>query len=282
MSPFERLTLAVHKLRDAESGCPWILAQTDASLVAHTIEETFELVNAIARHDLPNQAEELGDLLYHVLLYTEIASEHGAFTLEQVVTTALEKVIRRHPHVFSTTQYANEEELLTDYAHIKATEKQGHTPPYPTLDPHQTLDAFPAITQSILLQKKMAQLGFDWNSPCEVFDKIEEEITELKAEINPRSPNPPGQPNVLEPNVLEEYGDLLTAVLNLGRKLELDPEMALRRATHKFATRCEALIHNANGSETFQALTMEEKEDLWRSVKQQEHQPQEPQTPKES
>lgn len=246
-------------LRHPDNGCPWDLQQSSESLVCLTFEELSELADAIARGDAQNTCEELGDVLFHLVFYARIAEENGDFTLQTVIDTVVEKMTRRHPHIFEGKVYANAAEQKADWERIKNAEKAGKTPPYPKLDNKQRLDSLPAIAQSLAMQENLAKLGFDWSSAHEVFDKIDEEIDEVKAELS--------QPGNVE-KITEEYGDLLFAVLNLGRKLGIDSDMALRKANHKFYARCENMIIQANGVESFANLSFDEKEHLWGQVKQ--------------
>ncbi len=245
-------------LRDKENGCPWDLQQSHETLVSMTFEEMSELADAIARGDMPNTCEELGDILFHLIFYAQIARENGDFTLQDVIDEVAKKMTRRHPHIFAGKVYANEAEQKADWARIKAEEKAGKIIPYPILDDQQRLDALPAILQSITMQENLAKLGFDWDSADEVFDKISEETEEVKAEMS--------LPNNAD-RVAEEYGDLLFAVLNLGRKLNLDADMALRKANHKFYARSEAMITEAGNVVKFAQLSLAEKETLWNKVK---------------
>ncbi len=245
-------------LRDKDNGCPWDLQQSHESLVSMTFEEMSELADAIARGDSPNTCEELGDVLFHLVFYAQIAKENGDFTMQDVIDDVAEKMTRRHPHIFAGKVYANAAEQKADWARIKAEEKAGKVIPYPVLDDKQRLDSLPAILQSIAMQENLAKLGFDWENATDVFAKIDEETEELKAEI------------ALSNNadrIFEEYGDLLFAVLNLGRKLNLDAEMALRKANHKFYARSEAMIAKTDGLESFAQLSLAEKEVLWHKVK---------------
>lgn len=257
-------------LRDPESGCSWDLQQSHDTLVSMTFEELSELADAIARGDSENTCEELGDVLFHLVFYARIAEENGDFTMQEVIDTVAEKMIRRHPHIFAGKVYANEAEQKADWDSIKAAEKSGKTIPYPTLDAKQRLDSLPAIAQSLAMQKNLAKLGFDWFNAYDVFEKIDEEIHELKAEIPHIDNQSHNQQSIEESNidrVTEEYGDLLFAVLNLGRKLDIDPGMALRKANHKFYTRSESMISQSGNVESFANLSIDDKEALWGQVK---------------
>lgn len=249
-------------LRHPEKGCPWDLQQSHESLVSMTFEELAELADAIAQGDMQNLCEELGDVLFHLVFYARIAEENGDFTLQTVIDEVVKKMTRRHPHIFLGKVYADANEQKADWERIKITEQKGKKKAYPMLDAAsskgQKLDALPTVLQSVVMQKNLAKLGFDWFEAHDVFAKIQEEIDELKAELP--------QVNNID-NITEEYGDVLFAVLNLGRKLEIDPDMALRQANHKFYTRCEAMIDLAGSVANFATLPMADKASLWSAVK---------------
>ncbi len=244
-------------LRDPENGCPWDLEQSHESLISMTFEELSELADAIARDDAYNICEELGDVLFHIVFYAQIAEEKGDFSMQTVIDEVAEKMTRRHPHIFEGKVYADEAEQKADWHRIKREEKKGKTVPYPILDTKQRLESLPAIAQSIAMQKELAQLGFDWEHAEDVFDKIHEEIDEVRAEIEMGNSE----------KIVEEFGDVLFAVLNLGRKLDLDPDMALRKANHKFYSRSEDMIEQAGNIDAFSALSLDEKEKLWQVAK---------------
>ncbi len=247
------LVTLMAQLRDSDNGCPWDKAQTHQSLVRMTFEETAELADAIAKSDSQNTCEELGDLLFHIVFYARIAEEAGDFNLQNVIDGIVEKMTRRHPHIFAGKVYANEAEQKADWHRIKAQEKQGRRSTLSVSTPANVS----AIAQGIEIQKQLAHMGFDWSEAPPVFDKIHEELDELKAEIALERPE----------TIAEEFGDVLFSVLNLGRKLGLDADMALRKANHKFAMRSAAMIERAGGEDTFAALSLDEKEALWVAVK---------------
>ncbi len=224
-----------------------------------TFEELSELADAIARGDTQNTCEELGDVLFHLVFYARIAEENGDFSMQDVIDSTVKKMTQRHPHIFAGKVYNNAAEQKADWEHIKAEEKTGKTLPYPILDDKQRLNNLPAMMQSIIMQKNLAKLGFDWFDAYDVFDKITEEINEIKAELSCADN---------QDRVIEEYGDLLFAVLNLGRKLDINPDMALRKANHKFYTRSENMIIEAGSIENFVDMSMPEKETLWVKIKQ--------------
>lgn len=244
-------------LRHPETGCPWDLKQSHDTLVSMTFEEVSELADAIAKGDSQNTCEELGDVLFHLVFYARIAEENGDFSMQDVIDTVAEKMTRRHPHIFLGKVYADEAEQKADWERIKKAEKAANPDTYEYLSPLQKMDSLPSILQSIAMQKQLAKLGFDWFNAHDVFAKIIEEIQEVKAEIAANDSE----------KITEEYGDLLFAVLNLGRKLNLDPETALRKANHKFYTRSEQMIQQTGNTATFASLSMKDKEALWAKVK---------------
>lgn len=245
-------------LRDPENGCPWDLRQSHDTLVSMTFEEVTELADAIARRDADNTCEELGDVLFHLVFYAQIAEENSDFTMQDVIDTVAKKMTRRHPHIFEGKVYANEAEQHADWERIKAEEKAEKVTPYPQLDEKNRTDSLPTMLQSLSMQEDLAKLGFDWFNAHDVFAKIDEEIAEVKAEMA-QADN--------DEKIGEEYGDLLFAVTNLGRKLGIEPDMALRQANHKFYARSEAMIAKAGSVDGFAKLSLDDKEALWAAVK---------------
>ncbi|PIE42294.1 MAG: nucleoside triphosphate pyrophosphohydrolase [Gammaproteobacteria bacterium] len=262
MQPIDinKLIKVIASLRDKENGCPWDLQQTHETLISMTFEEMTELADAVARGDSNNTCEELGDILFHLAFYARIAEENGDFTMQDVIDTTTEKMIRRHPHIFAGKVYSDQTEQKADWHRIKSEEKAltDQHQPYPQLSTLAKIDNLPTIAQSIVMQNQLADMGFDWFNAHDVFDKIDEELNEVKEELAQQSD---------KEKITEEYGDLLFAVLNLGRKLKLEPDMALRKANHKFYARSEAMIATAGDISTFTNLSMDDKERLWNNVK---------------
>jgi MazG family protein len=223
--PVLRLKEIVARLR-APDGCPWDREQTHVSLRGALLEETYELVDAIDHADDKNLREELGDLLLHIVMHAQMASERGAFEFDAVATEICEKLIRRHPHVFGDQSAADSDEVLRQWEQIKRAEKTERT---------SILDgmprALPALMRAQNVQKKAARVGFDWSEAEEVLAKIEEEIAEVRAAMTGAD----------EAAVTEETGDLLFSVVNLARKLGQDSEMTLNAATDKFIARFQAV-----------------------------------------
>lgn len=225
MSDVSRLQEIVTRLR-APDGCPWDREQTHSSLRSSLVEECYEVVEAINREDDPNLQEELGDILLHVVMHSHLANEREAFTFEQVVETVCEKLIRRHPHVFGDTSAENSQQVLKQWEQIKRQEKGGEASVLAGLPA-----ALPALMRAQNAQKKAARVGFDWESASPVYDKIEEEMAEVREAVSNKDAQA----------VEEEIGDLLFSVVNLARKLKVDSETALTSATSKFVNRFQAV-----------------------------------------
>lgn len=225
LPPLEHLRQVVSRLR-APDGCPWDREQTHQSIRGDLLEEAYEVLQAINSRDDANLCEELGDLLLQVVFHSQIASEQDRFNFDQVAAGITEKLIRRHPHVFGDANCSTTEEVLVRWEQIKQQEKGGESSSL--LD--SINEALPALMRAEKIQKKVAKVGFDWTSPLPVLAKVREELAELEAELQ-------GDPSRLE----DELGDVLFSVVNLSRKLKIQPEVALHRASDKFSTRFKAL-----------------------------------------
>jgi MazG family protein len=225
-----RLIEIMAALRDPETGCPWDQEQTFATIAPYTIEEAYEVADAIARNDLEHLKDELGDLLLQVVYHARMAEEQGAFAFGDVVEAVTTKMIRRHPHVFGSEAERAAGVAPGFWERAKAQEKNGVGPTGILGDVPVTL---PALTRAIKLQNKAAKVGFDWPSLAPVFAKLEEEIAELHDAIAKNV----GKNSERDPDIEEEFGDLLFVVANVARHLRLDPEAALRAANEKFGRR---------------------------------------------
>ena len=224
-----RLIEIMAALRDPDGGCPWDLKQTFATIAPYTIEEAYEVADAIARGDLEDLKDELGDLLLQVVYHARVAEERGAFAFADVVEAIATKMIRRHPHVFGTAEERAAGAASGFWERAKAAEKAANT------DAGQLDDvtvALPALTRAIKLQNKAAKVGFDWPSLTPVLAKLKEELAELEHEIA-SAPEGDATSRAIE----EEFGDLLFVVANVARHLKIDPESALRAANEKFTRR---------------------------------------------
>jgi MazG family protein len=212
-------------LRDPQGGCPWDREQNFASIAPYTIEEAYEVADAIAHNDMPELRDELGDLLFQVVFHARMAEEDGAFTFADVVTAIVDKMIRRHPHVFGEAEVADAEEQTRAWEKLKADERKekgGH---------NSLLDGvalgLPSLSRAVKLQKRAARGGFDWPSIEGVMAKIDEELNEVRAELDAED----------SAALQEEIGDLLFACVNLARHAGIDPEESLRSANFKFEQR---------------------------------------------
>jgi MazG family protein len=249
------------RLRDKDTGCPWDIAQNFETIAPYTIEEAYEVADAIARDDVEALKEELGDLLLQVVYHSQMASELGRFDFADVADGIARKMIRRHPHVFGDA--SREEFLAKDlWQRIKADEKaaRGNGVEQSRLDDVPL--ALPALTRAVKLQKRAAAAGFDWPSLTPVLAKAEEEIGELKAAIAAE----PGTDQ--SKRVAEEFGDLLFVMANIARHLKVDPEAALRDANGKFIRRFSSIeAALAKEGRKPEDATLEEMDQLWDEAK---------------
>lgn len=259
---FDALVAVMARLRDPSGGCPWDLAQTPQTLRKYVIEEAYEVVEAIdglGDDGSPSKlAEELGDLLLQVVFHAQLAQESGAFAVGDVTRAIVEKLIRRHPHVFGSVSVSGEDEVLTNWEQIKRGEP-GYEDRVGILD--GIPPALPALMRALEVSKRVVKVGFEWPTVGEVLDKVEEEIRELRAEIATGETNRAG----------DELGDLLFTLVNVARHLKIDPEDALRRMTLRFAARFRHIERRA--AETGRAvsdLSLEEMESAWQAAKGQE------------
>jgi MazG family protein len=268
----DRLLAIMARLRDPENGCPWDLEQSFRSIVPHTIEEAYEVADAIERDDMKALPGELGDLLFQVVFYSQMAAEAGHFRMEDVLAAINDKMIARHPHVFGSasieTAAAQTVAWEVQKAKERAEEAAAAGRAVSVLD--GVAAGLPALTRAEKLQKRAARIGFDWPEAAPVIDKVEEEIGELKAELGEhRKPE----------RIDEEIGDLLFACANLARHLGVEPEGALRRANQKFERRfkrMEAIAAAESGSGAGQVAmptSLEHLEALWQRVKAEEGKP---------
>ena len=303
LSEMQRLLKIMAQLRDPQSGCPWDVKQTMESLTRYTIEEAYEVADAIATGDMHDIKDELGDLLFQVVFYAQIASESRAFSFDDVAKSISDKLVRRHPHVFANALASEgvsdtnenvtvERTLLSDSAlnaqwdAIKAQEKQlkkqrlkqdNEAIENSILD--NVPKGMPALMYAQKLQKACAKVGFDWSDAAPVIDKVREEVEEIQQELDfkqraqgalktgvvPLNSGVPDNQQAIE----EEIGDALFAMVNLARHCKVDADTALRNASNKFANRFKGVERlAAEQGDKLDALTLDEMEALWQQVKQ--------------
>ncbi len=246
-------------LRTPGSGCPWDLQQSFGTIAPYTIEEAYEVADAITRDDLPDLKDELGDLLLQVVFHARMAQEQNAFDFGAVVEAITSKLIRRHPHVFGDKKGMSPDEVKELWHEIKAEEKAARPD---TAKEHGALSGipagFPALMRALKLQQKAGKVGFDWNDPLAVLSKIEEEAGEIRAAISHGE----------KADIEGEIGDLLFAVVNLARHLDVEPDSALRATNAKFERRFASIESAlaANGKKP-QDATLDEMDALWNAAK---------------
>lgn len=255
-TPIDELVAVMAKLRDPEGGCPWDREQTFESIVPHTLEEAYEVADAIEKGDRAAICDELGDLLFQVVYYAQLGSEEGAFDLNTVAAGVRDKMIRRHPHVFGERTLHTAAEQRETWEAIKAIERADRGEPAPSSALDGVPMALPALTRSAKLQARAAKVGFDWPDTAPVFGKIREELEELEQAVADNT------------NVAEELGDLLLATVNLARKLKVDPEQALREGNRKFERRFSALEDIlSNAGEALETASFERLEAAYQLAK---------------
>ena len=259
---FVRLLDIMARLRSPNGGCPWDLEQTFKTIAPYTIEEAYEVADAIERGNMDDLREELGDLLFQVAFHSQMAEEDGAFEAADVAAAINEKMIRRHPHVFETADDRSADDQIVAWEVVKAAERAAKAPGE---KPASALDgvalSLPALLRAEKLQKRAARTGFDWTEAEHIFDKLEEETAEVKEAIASGNPE----------EIMDEIGDLLFVAANLARRLDVDPEVALRQANAKFERRFRAMeALSAQAGDDFATLDLEAQENLWQAVKKSE------------
>lgn len=256
----EDLLTIMAALRDPDKGCPWDQKQSFETIAPYTLEEAYEVSDAIARGDMQELRGELGDLLFQVVFYAQMASEQGEFNFSDIVDAICSKMIRRHPHVFADADYASEEELHSAWETEKEKERE-----YTSEGRSGILDgvaqALPALTRAEKLQKRASRAGFDWPEIQGVLEKCREEFNELEE----------AQQQQDTAAIAEEFGDLLFSMVNLSRHLKLDAEQCLRQANDKFIRRFQNMEKLLTGQEkTIENLSLEEMDAAWEKVKNNE------------
>lgn len=233
MPPITRLLDIMARLRDPERGCPWDVKQDFASIAPYTIEEAHEVADAIARGDMQDLRDELGDLLLQVVFHARMAEEAGHFAFDDVVAAICDKMERRHPHVFGDASVADAEAQTEAWEALKRAEREARDPDRSALA--GIARGLPAFTRSVKLQARAARVGFDWPDHGPVIAKLHEELEEVRAEFEARA-DAPDDPAVRD-RLEDEIGDVLFVAANLARHARVDPESALRRANAKFERR---------------------------------------------
>ena len=262
---FDELVAVMARLR-APGGCPWDHEQTYASLAQYLLEESYETFDAIQEADetgdTTNLREELGDLLLQVVFHSTIGAERGDFTVDEVAEGVTKKLILRHPHVFGDAKMERAQDVLDNWDQLKADERKASGKVEKTKD--SILDDvpvhFPALLEGLKLTKKAAKVGFDWENADQIFDKLDEEVAELKDALNK------GQ----KEHAAEEIGDLLFVVMNLARHLDVEPETALKKTNRKFRQRFKFIEDELKREDkSLDGASLKEMDDLWNKAKAQ-------------
>ena len=244
----------MQRLRDPENGCPWDVEQDFSTIAPFTIEEAYEVADAIARANMDDLKDELGDLLFQVVFHARMAEEQGSFNFDDVHQAVCDKMLRRHPHVFDGLE-------IKDAAHQKQVWEVYKTEERKHKGEHSLMDGIPAgmaeLQRSVKLQKRAGKVGFDWASPGPVMEKFEEELAEMHEAMAS------GDRDAME----DELGDLLFVATNLARQLDIDPGAALRRGNAKFERRFRAMEDAVGGHDGLDVLELEAMEDLWQKIK---------------
>lgn len=253
----ERLRAIMYRLR-APGGCPWDAEQTHESIVSNLIEEAYETVDTIKRGDVEHMKEELGDLLLQVVFHSEIAEGNGHFTFDDVAEGISEKLVRRHPHVYGANKVDGSDGVLNQWEEIKRQEKGVEDRPYL----HGVGDGLPGLLKAYKLQKKAAKVGFDWPDHVSVVAKIQEELGEVEEELEKINGGE------VSSELEAEVGDLLFSVVNLARKLKIDPEVAIDTTNHKFLQRFEKVERNLdNQGVSLMEASLDQMESEWQAAK---------------
>lgn len=262
-----RLIEIMAALRNPETGCPWDVEQDFESIKPYTLEEAYEVADAIERKDMDDLCDELGDLLLQVVFHARMAEEAGEFSFGDVVEAITRKMIRRHPHVFARSDADTPDAVKKQWDEIKQAEKReraerrarrGITEDFRAGFLGSVQRSFPALTEALKLQERAAKVGFDWSAPEPILDKIEEEVDELRVALREGDKS----------KVSDELGDLIFAVVNIGRHVKADPEQALRGTNTKFRRRFNHIetVLDAEG-ESLEAASLERMEEIWQAAK---------------
>lgn len=260
MDNLQKLLDIMEKLRDPNDGCAWDVEQTFETIAPYTIEEAYEVAEAIDNKDMDALKDELGDLMFQAVFHARMAEEEGHFNFADVIDAISDKMIRRHPHVFGDENYRNAEEQTIAWEEQKAKERAAKKQ-------KSILDGvtvgLPALTRAVKLQKRAARVGFDWPNTSGVIDKLNEEMTELSEELIAKKQD--------HEKIEEEFGDMMFVYANLARHLKIDPEQALKKANNKFTQRFNKIEQEIeNKQSSFDRYSLEELEELWTKAKKEE------------
>lgn len=250
----QQLLEIMQRLRDPDNGCPWDVEQDFSSVAPFTIEEAYEVADAIARDNMTDLKDELGDLLFQVVFHAQMAQEQGEFDFDDVHQAVCNKMLRRHPHVFADLKIKDADHQKQVWEVYKAAERKDK-------GEHSLMDGIPAgmaeLQRAVKIQKRAGKVGFDWAAPGPVLDKFDEELDEMREALAT------GDRDAME----DELGDLLFVATNLARQLDIDPGAALRRGNAKFERRFRAMENAVGGQESLEAMALEDMESLWQSIK---------------
>ncbi|MGX9418483.1 nucleoside triphosphate pyrophosphohydrolase [Vibrio sp. WJH972] len=262
--PIEKLQEIMAQLRDPENGCPWDKKQSFETIVPHTIEETYEVVDAIYNKDYTNLKEELGDFVFQAIFYSQLAQEKGLFDFSDVIDEVNAKLIRRHPHVFGDQTFGSDEEINANWDKVKAEEKLQKQESDKVDSIFDSIpQSLPALSKANKLQKRAAKYGFDWDSLGPVVAKVEEEIEEVMDEAL--------QVNIDQDKLEEELGDMMFAMVNMVRHLGHDPEAALTKANLKFMRRFHQIEQKvAHNNAKLTDYNLSELDGMWDEIKREE------------
>jgi XTP/dITP diphosphohydrolase len=250
LKEFERLMDIMDKLRES---CPWDMKQSNETLRKLTIEETYELADAIISSDDEGIRNELGDLMLHIVFYAKIGSEKGVFSMEDVLRGINEKLIYRHPHVFSGVRVSGADEVEKNWEHLKIRENDGNKPVLSGVPP-----SLPAMVKANRIQEKVSGVGFDWEKPGQVWDKVLEEISELKNEIEKYD----------REKIESELGDVIFSLINASRLYGIDPEAALEKTNRKFIKRFNHLEkETVSRGKSLHNMSLDEMNEIWERAK---------------
>ena len=259
LRPMDRLVEIMATLRNPNGGCPWDVEQTFATIAPHTIEEAYEVADAIEQNDMDSLKDELGDLLFQSVFHAQMAKELNEFSFDDVVNGVIDKMIRRHPHVFGDQSIKTADEQTASWEDIKATERATKSGAADESALAGLTNGLPALIRAEKLQKRAAREGFDWPEVASVFDKLREETSELQVEIDTDGG---------EARLTDELGDLLFVCVNLARKLNIDAETALRGANSKFETRFRHMERALKGTgRGLKGMELDAMEEAWQGTK---------------